>query len=205
MNEDMSSAMVQPTTSQASSKQDRENVWVSASQSGDTQAFNCLVLKWEKTVYNVALRMLRDRDEAAEATQEIFLMAFRSIHRFRRDSKFSTWIYRIALNHCLTRAKQRPPGTYLSLENENADSSPVPQLRVAETQVGELMRLEQRKRVMAALLHLPPDQHAVIELKFFQERTFEEIAAILEIPLSTIKSRLYSGLEMLKIRLGRKE
>jgi len=205
MNEDMSSAMVQPASGQASFKQDQENGWVSASQRGDTRAFNCLVLKWEKTVYNVALRMLRNRDEAAEATQEVFLMAFRSIRRFRRDSKFSTWIYRIVLNHCLTRVKQRPPGTHLSLEDESTDSSPAPQLRVAETQVGELTRLEQRKRVLAALLHLPPQQHAVIELKFFQDRTFEEIAAILEIPLSTIKSRLYSGLEILKIRLGSKE
>ncbi len=205
MNEDMSSAMVQSASSQASSKQDQENSWVSASQSGDTRAFNCLVLKWEKTVYNVALRMLQDRDEAAEATQEVFLAAFRSIRRFRRDSKFSTWIYRIVLNHCLTRVKQRPQGTHFSLDDESTDSSPAPQLRVAETQVGELIGLELRKRVLAALLHLPPDQHAVIELKFFQDRTFEEIAAILEIPLSTIKSRLYSGLEMLKIRLGSKE
>jgi len=160
------------------------------------------VLKWEKTVYNVALRMLRDREEAAEATQEAFLMAFRSIRRFRRDSKFSTWIYRIVLNHCLTRVKQRPPGTYLSLEDASAVESPAPQLRIAETQVSELMQMEQRSRVWAALLRLPVDQQAVIELKFFQEMTFEEIAAVLEVPLSTIKSRLYSGLEMLKIRLG---
>ena len=198
-------AVVRTGSDSVSSNQDQENGWVSASQSGDTRAFNFLVMKWEKTVYNVALRMLRDRDEAAEATQEVFLIAFRTIRRFRRDSKFSTWIYRIVLNHCLTRAKQRPPGTHLSLEDENTDSSPAAQLRVAETQVGELMRREQQKRVLTALLHLSPDQHAVIELKFFQERTFEEIAAILEIPLSTIKSRLYSGLEMLKIRLGNKE
>ncbi len=182
--------------------QDQENSWIAASLRGDTRAFNRLVLKWEKTVYNVALRMLRDREEAAEATQEVFLLAFRSIRRFRRDSKFSTWIYRITLNHCLTRVKQRPPGTHLSIEDVSAGDSPAPQLRIAETQVGKLMQMEKRNRVWAALLHLPVDQQAVIELKFFQELTFEEIAAVLEVPLSTIKSRLYSGLEMLKIRLG---
>ena len=64
------------------------------------------------------------------------------------------------------------------------------------------MRLEQRRRVTEALVRLPPDHQAVIELKFFQELTFEEIAVILEAPLSTIKSRLYAGLEMLKVRLG---
>jgi RNA polymerase sigma-70 factor, ECF subfamily len=181
---------------------DQESSWISASQYGDTRAFNHLVLKWEKRVYGVALRMLRNREEAAEATQDVFLLAHRNIRRFRKDAKFSTWIYRIVVNHCLTRLKQRPPGTHFSLESEGFPGSPAPQLRVDETQTGELMRAEQRNRVLAALWRLPPDQQAVIELKFFQDLTFEEIAATLEIPLSTIKSRLYSGLEMLKIRLG---
>lgn len=182
--------------------QEQEDSWIFASQRGDVRAFNRLVLKWEKTVYNVALRMLRDREEAAEVTQEVFLLAFRSICRFRRDAKFSTWIYRIALNHCVTRLKQRPPGTHYSLDHDSETEKPAHQLQVAASQVGELMRQEQRNRVLSALSHLPADQKAVIELKFFQERTFEEISAILETPLSTIKSRLYSGLEMLKIRLG---
>jgi RNA polymerase sigma-70 factor (ECF subfamily) len=182
--------------------QAQEISWVSASQRGDAIAFNRLVLKWERAVYNIALRMLQDREEAAEATQEVFLLAFKNIRRFRRDSKFSTWLYRIALNHCITRAKQRPSGIQLSLDDENASVNPDKHLRIAETQDGELLRSEQQKRVLAALLHLQPDQQAVIELKFFQEMTFEEIAAILDVPLSTIKSRLYSGLTMMRIRLS---
>ena len=184
------------------SDQEQESSWIFASQRGDTRAFNRLVLKWEKAIYNVALRMLRDREDAAEATQEVFLLAFKSIRRFRRDAKFSTWVYRIALNHCWTRLKQRPPGTHFSLDHERKSESPVAQLQVAGSQVSELMQRERQNRVLSALAHLPSDQQAVIELKFFQERTFEEIAAILETPLSTIKSRLYSGLETLKIRLG---
>jgi RNA polymerase sigma-70 factor (ECF subfamily) len=186
------------------SDQEQESSWILASQRGDRRAFNRLVLKWEKAIYNVALRMLHDREDAAEATQEVFLLAFKSIRRFRRDAKFSTWVYRIALNHCLTRLKQRPLGTHFSLDHERKSESPVAQLQVAGSQVRELMEQEQQNRVRFALSHLPPDQQAVIELKFFQERTFEEIAAILETPLSTIKSRLYSGLETLKIRLGSK-
>ncbi len=175
---------------------------MSASQQGDAPAFNRLVLKWEKTVYNVALRLLQDREEAAEATQEIFLLAFKNIRGFHGDSKFSTWLYRIALNHCVTRAKRRPPGIHFSLDDENAPASPVRQLRISETQVEGLLRAEQQRRVLAALSHLQPDQQAVIELKFFQDMTFEEIAAVLGIPLSTIKSRLYAGLEMLRTRLS---
>ena len=206
MNEFVSRAIIQrqgrPSSQGASPDGDQENAWVSASRRGDTGAFNRLVLKWEKTIFNIALRMLRDRDEAAEATQEIFLMAYQGIRRFRHDSRFSTWLYRIAVNNCLTRVKQRPPGIRISLETDGQAVSPAPQLRVAENQSGHVMQQEQRYRVIAAMSHLPPEQHVVIELKFFQERTFEEIAAILDVPLSTIKSRLYAGLEMLKTRLG---
>ena len=179
----------------------QETAWVAASQGGDTLAFNRLVLKWERTVYNVALRMLQDRDEAAEATQEVFLAAFRNIRRFRQDSKFSTWIYRIAVNHCVSRARRRPQGTHFSLDSDEQGARPA-ELSITGTQDGELLRAENRSRVRTALAFLPPDQRAVIELKFFQELTFEDIAAILQVPLSTIKSRLYAGLEILKVRLG---
>jgi RNA polymerase sigma-70 factor (ECF subfamily) len=181
---------------------DQEYAWVSASREGDTLAFNRLVLKWERTVYNVALRMLQDREEAAEATQEVFFLAFKGIRRFRGDSRFSTWLYRIALNHCVTRAKQRPPGAHFSLDDANESIGSAEQLRIAETQSSELIRAEKRKRVLTALSHLPPDQRAVVELRFFQDLTFEDIAAVLETPLSTVKSRLYAGLETLKIRVG---
>jgi RNA polymerase sigma-70 factor (ECF subfamily) len=180
----------------------QENAWVTSSQRGDTLAFNRLVLKWEKTIYNLALRMLQDRDEAAEATQETFLSAFKNIRRFRRDSKFSTWLFRIAVNHCISRARRRPPGTHFSLDDAAQSARSAAQLQVTETQEGKLLCAENRSRVRAALAFLPPDQRAVIELKFFQELTFEDIAAILQVPLSTIKSRLYSGLDSLKVRLG---
>jgi len=196
MNECASSAIAR------SASQSQESSWVLASQKGDTLSFNRLVLKWERTVYNVALRMLQDREEAAEAAQEIFLLAFRNIRRFRRNSKFSTWLYRITLNHCITRLKQRPSGTHFSMDDPNAAGLPSDQLRVAGTQAGDLIRSEQKSRVLAAIAHLPPDQRAVVELKFFQELTFEDIAEVLGTPLSTVKSRLYAALEILKVRLS---
>ncbi len=205
MGEYMSSAISRTGDSSVASEQAQENSWVSASRRGDALAFNRLVLKWERPIYNVALRMLQDREEAADAAQEIFLLAFKGIRRFRQDSKFSTWLYRITLNHCITRAKQRPSGIHLSLDDENSRENPIEQLVSAGSQAGDLMRSEQQRRVHNALSHLQADQQAVIELKFFQEMTFEEIAEVLDAPLSTIKSRLYSGLEMLKIRLGDKE
>ena len=186
------------------SEQAQENSWVYESRRGNVPAFNRLVLKWEKTVYNIAFRMLQDREDAADATQEIFLLAYKGIRRFRQDSKFSTWLYRIAINHCVTRVRQRPSGIHLSLD-DNAVEKPAEQLAVAESQAGELLRLEQQHRLLTALSHLQTEQQAVIELKFFQEMTFEEIAQALDVPLSTIKSRLYTGLESLKTRLGERE
>lgn len=200
MNEFASCSMTQAASSRASSNRAQEDAWVAASQAGDTQAFNRLILSWERRIYNLSLRMLQDREEAAEATQEVFLLAYRHIKRFRRDSRFSTWLYRIAINHCTTRITQRPPGTHYSLEDEA--ENPCRQLRTAETQHHDLLRSEQRSRVHAALSYMPAEQRAVIELKFFQELTFEEISAVLGVALSTVKSRLYAGLEMLKTRLG---
>ena len=146
--------------------------------------------------------MLQNREEAVEATQDVFLMAYKSIRRFRLDSKFSTWLYRIAINHCITLVRRRPPGVHMSLDESELQIRPVEQLTIAEPQSGELLRSEQRQRVLHAISHLQTDQQAVIELKFFAEMTFEEIAETLGAPLSTIKSRLYSGLETLKVRLG---
>jgi RNA polymerase sigma-70 factor (ECF subfamily) len=89
--------------------------------------------------------------------QEIFLLAFKSIRRFRRGSKFSSWLYQIGLNHCLTRLKKRPPGIHYSIEDQTDVMGPAPQLRVPETQVSQLLRLEQRNRVLTALAHLPQE------------------------------------------------
>ena len=187
-----------------SSGHKQEDFLVKATQKGDVLAFNRLVLKWEKTVFNIALRMLQEREEAAEATQEIFFQAYRNINRFRRASRFSTWIYRIALNHCITRIRQKPPGIHLSLDEGNSEGSLQKQLQATENQLDGLMRSEERDRVLEALAHLSPEQRATVELKFFQGMTFEDIACVLEIPLSTIKSRLYAGLEILKVHLAEK-
>ncbi|MBN1568871.1 MAG: sigma-70 family RNA polymerase sigma factor [Acidobacteria bacterium] len=198
----MSSAIGRTSSSSVSSDRSQELSWVVESRRGNAQAFNRLVLKWEKPIYSLAFRMLQDREEAEEATQEVFLLAFKGIQRFRQDSTFSTWLYRIALNHCSTRIKQRPSGISLSLDDNGAVIHPMDKLAVDGSQPDELLRAEQRHRVLKALSRLLPEQRAVIELKFYQELTFEEIAEVLAVPLSTIKSRLYSGLEMLKGRLG---
>ena len=180
--------------------QDQESVWIAAGRNGDARAFNSLVLKYEKRVYNIALRMLRNREEAEEAAQETFLLAYRNIRRFRRDAKFSTWLCRIVINHCLTRLQQRPSVTHQTLPDEDETFCP-PGFRIDETQTESLLRGERQRRILDAMARLSPEQQVVVELKFFQEMTFEEIGAVLNVPLSTIKSRLYSGLAELRVKL----
>jgi RNA polymerase sigma-70 factor (ECF subfamily) len=183
----------------------QEATWVKASQGGDSLAFNRLVLKWEKSIYNLTMRMLRDPEEAAEATQEVFLSAYKNIRRFRQDARFSTWLYRIAANHCVSRLRRRPQGIYMSLDDEKQASSARRILPVKDSHEGELLKRESRNQVLLALEHLSPEQKVVVELKFFQELTFEQIAEATQLPMSTVKTRLYAGLETLKVRLGRIE
>jgi RNA polymerase sigma-70 factor (ECF subfamily) len=181
---------------------DEEIALVEASKRGEAVAFNRLVLRWEKPIYNLSLRMLADPEEAADATQEVFLSAYRNIGRFRRDARFSTWLYRIAVNRCVTRMRRRPPGVHFSLDRD--PGGPVGSAALQrESHEQALLDSEARSRVRRALEHLPSEQRSVVELKFFEERTFDEIARIVEAPLSTVKSRLYAGLELLKSRLGR--
>lgn len=180
----------------------QEVAWIRASQQGDTLAFNRLVLRWEKSIYNLTLRMLQDPEDAAEVTQEVFLSAYRNVRRFRHEARFSTWLYRIAANHCITRLRQRPQGVHCSIDDDHSVIPIEQALPAQRSHESEFLREEIRNQVRGALRQLNPDQRIVVELKFFQELTFNDIAAILQLPVSTIKSRLYSGFEVLKGRLG---
>lgn len=176
----------------------QEEAWVLASQKGDQLAFNRLVLKWEHRVYNLTLRMLNDPEEAAETTQEIFLAVYRNIKRFRMQASFSTWIYRIAVNHSISRLRRRPP-VQVSID-DGVFSRQGKDFAVSGGQERRLLEMERRTRIRDSLSRLSTEQRAVIELKLYQEETFDSIAAILDIPASTVKSRFYAGIEVLKGR-----
>lgn len=175
---------------------EQDLAWIEAARRGDPQAFNRLVLKWEQRIFNLVLRLLGDREEAAEATQEVFLLAFRSLNSFKGDSRFSTWLYRIAVNRCVTRLRRRPPNVH-PLDGEVLDD----RLAARPSQEEDLLAGERRRRVLDSLAALSPQQRVVIELKFFQDETFASIADLLGLPLSTIKSRFYTALDILKVRL----
>jgi len=166
---------------------------------GEPEAFNLLVHRWERQIYGLALRMLGRDDEAKDATQETFLSAYRNLSKFRGEAKFSSWIYRIALNICNTRLRGRTKNL-LSIEEQQETIG----LEIAADpqDLAEGIQREQVARhVRRALQGLPADMRQVIIMKEYEGLKFSEIADILGIPISTVKTRMYTGLAELRKRL----
>mgnify|MGYP004516720871 FL=1 len=160
---------------------------------GDANAFETLVLEYEKNVYNIALRMTGNSEDAADMTQEAFIKAYNSLQSFRGDSKFSVWLYRIVSNVCLDflRSKNRRPTVSLSVEDDDGEDT---QLDVAdESQSPELLldRKLTRESVRRGLDSLPPDYRQILLLREIQGLSYDEIAQALSLEVGTVKSRIF--------------
>lgn len=162
---------------------------------GDTNAFEELVLEYEKKVYNVALRLLGDREDAQDMTQEAFIKAFNSLESFRGDSKFSVWISRIVSNLCLDllRSKNRRPTVSLSVEDD--DGAQV-EMDIADKSLSPDVLLEKRmtqQSLRDGLKALPDEYRAILLLREVQGLSYDEISKALDIEPGTVKSRIYRG------------
>ena len=160
---------------------------------GDANAFETRVLEYEKNVYNIALRMTGNSEDAADMTQEAFIKAYNSLQSFRGDSKFSVWLYRIVSNVCLDflRSKNRRPTVSLSVEDDDGEDT---QLDVAdESQSPELLldRKLTRDSVRRGLDSLPPDYRQILLLREIQGLSYDEIAQALSLEVGTVKSRIF--------------
>jgi RNA polymerase sigma-70 factor (ECF subfamily) len=166
-----------------------ERELVRASQAGDRAAFGLLVERHQRSVYQVCYRYLGNHDDANDLAQETFLRAWRALGRFRCDSAFSTWLYRIAVNACLNhRAARRP------LTEELHDG-------FADPRSGAYARVEgedEARRLREAVARLPEKQRATLILKVYQELTHEEVAGILGATVGTVKSNLFHALANLR-------
>ena len=167
-------------------------------QRGDTDAFEILVRRHEKTIFNLVYRMLGDYDDAAEVSQEVFLSAYRGIGQFRGDANFSTWLYRIALNHATTRRRSMSSRQQKTVPIDDMEPLSDPELGPAET----LERKEIRERVQLALNKLEPDDATMILLRDLQDNSYDEVARVLKIPVGTVKSRLHRARQALKTQLA---
>ena len=167
-------------------------------QRGDVNAFEVLVRRHEKAIFNLVYRMLGDYDDAAEISQEVFLSAYRAIGQFRGEANFSTWLYRIAVNHASTRRKSTNSRQKRLVPLDGGEMIDEAQIGPSET----LEKKELRERVQRALNELEPEDATVILLRDLQDIPYEDVARMLEIPVGTVKSRLHRARQALKARLA---
>jgi RNA polymerase sigma-70 factor, ECF subfamily len=171
---------------------------------GETDAFSLLVQRWERPIYGLSLRMLGRDEDARDVCQETFLAAFRNLRKFRGDSKFSSWLYRIALNACHSRLRKQGAAVEHSIDQDDEDGRKYQIADLRGEDLPERLHREQRAAIVRkALQALPADMRQVIIMKEYEELTFAEISEILQVPVSTVKSRLYTGLQQMRARLDR--
>jgi RNA polymerase sigma-70 factor (ECF subfamily) len=178
---------------------------VARSIGGDADSFNQLVLRWERPIYALAYRTIGREEDARDVCQETFLRAFRALPGFRGQAKFSSWLYRIALNLCRDWIR-RERRTGFVQPPEDVDLLELAAAGAPTESIEDLVaRKDQVRAVERAMARLPEEQRAVIVLKEYHGLTFQEIADLVGCPLSTVKTRLYKGLVVLRQELGSSE
>lgn len=175
---------------------------VARSIGGDADSFNELVLRWERPIYALAYRTIGREEDARDVCQETFLRAFRALPGFRGQAKFSSWLYRIALNLCrdFVRRERRSPVVQAP---EELDLAELAAARGPSESIEALVaRRDLSRTVEQAMALLPEEQRTAIVLKEYHGLTFQEIADLVGCPLSTVKTRLYQGLSVLRRELN---
>ncbi len=176
---------------------------VARSIGGDTESFNQLIKRWERPIYALAYRTIGREDDARDVVQETFLRAFRGLGGFKGQAKFSSWLYRIALNLCRDwlRRERRAP---VVATPDGVDLVELAGEGEAAVRVDDMVvRKDLSRAVAAAMRVLPEEQRAAIVLKEYHGLTFQEIADLVGCPLSTVKTRLYQGMVVLRRELER--
>ena len=169
--------------------------------SGEPEAFSEIVRRWERRIFALSFGMLGREEDARDATQETFLAAFRNLRGFRGEAKVSSCLHRIAVNQCITRQRRAKVRGETALEDEAEKNAAAFAIPADASPARTVESLERSVAVKRAVSSLPPDLRQVVIMKEFEELTFQEISEALELPLSTVKSRLYTALRQLQLRL----
>lgn len=163
---------------------------IAKARKGDVEAYNLLVSRWEKRVFNYLLRLVANREDALDVSQDVFLKAYQNLPKLEDPVRFPAWLFRIAHNEAFSLLRKRRPETELVGDPHPAGGSP------------RLLPMELSLAVESALGQLSEDQREAVLLKVYQGFKFHEMAGILGIPVSTVKSRLYTALDLLKETLS---
>jgi RNA polymerase sigma-70 factor (ECF subfamily) len=173
-------------------------------QKGEKGAFDLLVLKYEHKIVNLVMRYVRDQETALDISQEAFIKAYRALPRFRGDSAFYTWLYRIGINtaknHLVAMGRRAPTSTELDAEEaEGLDSGE--QLRDLNTPENQMMSRQVGDTVNQTLLELPEELRTALTLREIEGLSYEEIAAAMQCPVGTVRSRIFRAREAVAEKL----
>ena len=170
-------------------------------QKGYKRAFDQLFVRYQGKIFGLVTRYVRDRQEVEDVVQEAFIKAFRALPRFRGDSQFYTWLYRIAINtaknHLVARAR-RPPGADIDAD----DAESYEPMRQVENPENELARDELSKVIHKAIADLPDDLRSAVTLREFDGMSYEQIADIMECPVGTVRSRIFRARESIDKKIA---
>ena len=169
----------------------------------EPDAFGEIMRRWERKIFALCFGMLTREDDARDAAQETFISAYRNLQNFRGEAKVSSWLHRIAVNQCLTKQRRVKTRAETFLDDEENSEERV---FVAPPHQSPARQAEQSERlvhVRQAVKALPEELRQVIVMKEFEEMTFQEISDCLQLPLSTVKSRVYTALKQLRLKLER--
>lgn len=156
----------------------------------DVEAYNLLISRWERRVFNYLLRLVRDREDALDLSQDVFLKAYQNLAKLDNQDRFGPWLYRIAHNEAYSMLRRQRPEDELPPES------------AAEPSRFRMYPVELSVAVKAALNRLSDEQREAVVLKIYQGFKFDEMAEVLDCPVSTVKSRLYTALDLLKETLA---
>ncbi len=163
---------------------------IAKAKRGDVEAYNLLVSRWEKRVFNYLLRLVGNREDAMDLSQDVFLKVYQNLPKLEDPAKFAGWLFRIAHNEAFSLLRRKRPETELIGEARG------------EMPGRKLLPIELSLTVESALARLSDDQREAVLLKVYQGFKFEEMAEVLGCPVSTVKSRLYTALDLLKATLA---
>jgi RNA polymerase sigma-70 factor (ECF subfamily) len=163
---------------------------IATARRGNVDAYNVLVSRWEKRIFNYLARLVGDREDALDLTQDVFLKAYQNLRKLEDPARFAGWLYRIAHNEAYSLLRKNRPDGEITTEPSTADAS------------FRMYPMELSLAVESALKRLTVDQREAVQLKVYQGFKFDEMAEILGCPVSTIKSRLYTALDLLKETLA---
>jgi RNA polymerase sigma-70 factor (ECF subfamily) len=184
---------------QLSDKAQYDYLLVESALSGNEKAFAKLMSRYKDAIYFMLLKMVNNKSDAEDLTLEAFGKAFKNLQQYSPNYAFSTWLFKIATNNCIDFLRKRR-GVYISLENnlENGDNDSPVKLRSADLDPEEKMIRIQKAILMRKIVHrLKPRYRILVELRYFREFSYEEIAKELNLPLGTVKAQLFRAREML--------